>query len=50
MHIGMILILINVIIFLVMKLISEQNISLNFVKKLPLGNNIYLVLNKLKDL
>ena len=50
MHIGMILILINVIIFLVMKLISEQNIAFNFVKKLPLGNYIYIVLNKLKNL
>jgi len=33
-----------------MKCLSEYDIKLNFVKKLPFGNNIYLVLNKLKDL
>ena len=33
-----------------MKCLSEYDIKLDFVKKLPFGNNIYLVLNKLKDL
>jgi hypothetical protein len=49
-HLGLIILIINVIIFLTMKCLSEYDINLNFVKKLPFGNNIYLVLNKLKDL
>lgn len=49
-HLGLIILIINVIIFMTMKYLSEYNIKLDFVKKLPFGNNIYLVLNKLKDL
>ncbi len=49
-HLGLIILIINAIIFLTMKCLSEYDIKLDFVKKLPFGNNIYLVLNKLKDL
>lgn len=33
-----------------MKIISEYDVKLDFVKKLPLGNLIYLLLKKLKDI
>lgn len=38
------------IIFLIMKIIGEYDVKLDFVKKLPLGNFIYLLLKKSKDL
>lgn len=38
------------IIFLIMKILSEYDVKLDFVKKLPLGNLIYLLLKKLKDI
>lgn len=50
MHLGLIILIINVIVFITMKYLSEYDIKLNFVKNLPFGNYIYLVLNKLKDL
>ncbi len=49
-HLGLIILIINVIIFITMKYLSDYDIELNFVKKLPFGNNIYIFLNKLKDL
>ncbi len=49
-HLVIIYLVVSVIIFLTMKYLSEYDIKLDFVKKLPFGNNIYLVLNKLKDL
>jgi hypothetical protein len=49
-HLGLIILIINVIILITMKYLSDYDIKLDFVKKLPFGNNIYLVLNKLKDL
>ena len=42
--------LIIILFILLISLISEYNIKLYFVKKLPFGNYLYLVLNKLKDL
>jgi hypothetical protein len=33
-----------------MKIMSEYDIKLDFVKNLPLGKYIYILLNKLKDL
>lgn len=33
-----------------MKIISEYDVKLEFLKKLPLDNYLYLLLNKLKDL
>ena len=49
-HLGLVILIINAIIFLTMKCLSEYDIKLDFVKKLPFGSSIYLVLNKLKDL
>lgn len=49
-HLGLIILIINVIIFITMKYLSVYDIKLNFVKNLLFGNYIYLILNKLKDL
>lgn len=49
-YLGLIILIISVIIFLIMKTLSDYNIKLDFIKKLPFGNYIYLILNKLKDL
>jgi hypothetical protein len=49
-HLGLIILIINIIIFITMKYLSDYDIELNFVKKLPFGNNIHIFLNKLKDL
>jgi hypothetical protein len=38
------------VIFLIMKILSEYNVKLDFVKNLPAGDFIYILLNKLKDL
>jgi hypothetical protein len=49
-HLVILVLIINVIIFLVMKIMSENNINIEVVKKLPFGCYIYFVLNKLKIL
>ena len=49
-HLAILVLIINVIIFLVMKILSENNIKLEVVKKVPFGFYIYFVLNKLKIL
>lgn len=33
-----------------MKIISKYDVKFDFLKKLPLGNYLYLFINKLKDL
>ncbi len=49
-HLAILVLIINVIIFLAMKIMSENNINLEVVKKIPFGSYIYFVLNKLKIL
>ena len=49
-HLAIIILIINIIIFLLMKIMSDYDIKLDFVKNLPLGKYIYILLNKLKNL
>lgn len=49
-HLAILVLIINVIIFLAMKTMSENNINFEVVKKLPFGSYIFIVLNKLKIL
>lgn len=49
-HLAIIVLIINVILFIFMKTMSDYNINLDFTKNLPLGKYIYIILNKLKNL